>query len=241
MRFDQILQQCARRAVLLLITLCTVLSLLHTEPLLRKLVAASLVCVFLSTVTVRTVLRSHVEADDTPKHTPQILNFGNRIIKRSFDILGCLLCLITFYPVEYLVVCILTKIQDPGPVYTTEKRCGMDGRIFSRPLFRMGRWMENSNLRRLPLLFCILKGDMSFVGPRALTPANAQKYQQLMLQHGIHYTVKPGLTGWAQVNGIHGEPQEESELQQHLEHDTWYMNHWTPWLDLCIVLKTIVH
>jgi lipopolysaccharide/colanic/teichoic acid biosynthesis glycosyltransferase len=105
---------------------------------------------------------------------------------------------------------------------------------------RLGRWLRQSSIDELPQLFNVLRGDMSLVGPRPHATSHNSKYEKLIAKYSFRHHVKPGLTGWAQVNGHRGETAKIEQMERRVEHDLWYVNNWSPLLDLKIVLRTMV-
>ena len=102
----------------------------------------------------------------------------------------------------------------------------------------IGRLLRQSSIDELPQLFNVLKGEMSLVGPRPHALAHDTKYRALIASYGFRHRVKPGITGWAQVNGLRGETARIPLMLQRVEADLWYINNWSFWLDLRIMLRT---
>jgi O-antigen biosynthesis protein WbqP len=174
-------------------------------------------------------------------------------MKRSFDFLiGCMAALVLAIPI--LTVGILVRLTSPGPALYWSDRVGRNNRIFSMPKFRsmrtgtptvathlldnpaayltpIGGFLRKSSLDELPQLWSILKGDMSFVGPR---PALFNQYDLIALrtEYGVH-TLSPGLTGWAQING-----RDELPIPQKVALDIEYLQKMSFWLDIKIILQT---
>ena len=105
---------------------------------------------------------------------------------------------------------------------------------------RLGRWLRRSSIDELPQLFNVLSGEMSLVGPRPHATSHNSEYEKLIANYAFRHHVKPGLTGWAQVNGCRGETRQIAQMQQRVKYDLWYINHWSILLDLRILLRTIV-
>lgn len=105
---------------------------------------------------------------------------------------------------------------------------------------RIGKWLRRTSIDELPQLFNVLRGDMSLVGPRPHAVAHNDEYQKVVANYAFRHHVKPGITGWAQVCGFRGETQTLELMEQRVEHDLWYINHWSPWLDLRILARTTV-
>ena len=196
----------------------------------------------------------------TPRPEP-LQDLGNRIVKRLFDILVSLLFLMTLYPVIYLVVLCMTKLQSPGPVYFVQKRSGMNGKEFKCLKFRsmhinteadtiqatrddprkfpFGSFMRKANIDELPQFINVLLGDMSLVGPRPHMLTHTEEYSRVVNKYMVRHWVKPGITGWAQVNGFRGEIRDLTQMDERVKHDIWYIENWTFWLDVRIMWRTI--
>ena len=184
---------------------------------------------------------------------------GNRLLKRTFDIVMSLFFLIptaVIFPFIWLII----KIQSPGPIFFKQARTGIDGKTFYVLKFRsmhvnkdadklqatkndprkypFGNFMRKSNIDELPQFINILKGDMSFVGPRPHMLAHTEQYSALITKYMVRHFVKPGLTGWAQVTGFRGETKELWQMEGRVKRDIWYMEHWSIWLDIRIIWMT---
>lgn len=105
---------------------------------------------------------------------------------------------------------------------------------------RIGRVIRRTSIDELPQLLNVLRGDMSIVGPRPHAIAHDDHYDKLIASYAFRQHVKPGITGWAQVNGCRGETQEVDQMKARIEHDIWYINNWSIWLDMRIILMTAV-
>ena len=181
-------------------------------------------------------------------------------VKRAMDVVGSLLALILFLPLLLLVAAAI-KFDSPGPVLFRVRRAGYDGRDFAMFKFRtmstvhdgeayslapskdprvtnIGRLLRSTSIDELPQLINVLRGDMSLVGPRPIPLSSKDSYRKLLEQYGSPYIVKPGITGWAQVNGVRGADRTPKDVELRFQHDLWYVNNWTIWLDLKILLKT---
>ena len=186
-------------------------------------------------------------------------NLGNRMLKRTFDIVLSLFFLIPtalMFPFIWLII----KIQSPGPILFKQARTGIDGKTFMMLKFRsmhvnkdadrlqatkddprkypFGNFMRKSNIDELPQFLNVLKGDMSFVGPRPHMLAHTEQYSALITKYMVRHFVKPGLTGWAQVTGFRGETKELWQMEGRVKRDIWYMEHWSIWLDIRIIWMT---
>lgn len=189
-----------------------------------------------------------------------------RFIKRTLDLVVTSLLFILVFSWLWPIIMILLKISSPGPIFFKQERWGRDNVKFQLYKFRsmrpesedcdqdgkfkqatkndprvtkIGKFLRKSNLDELPQFLNVLKGQMSVVGPRPHpTPLNIEsksKINQYMLRH----LVKPGITGWAQINGFRGETKDPAKMQIRIEHDIWYIENWTPLLDIQIILITI--
>ena len=188
-----------------------------------------------------------------------LANPVNKAVKRTFDIVASLFFLIPtviLFPFIYAII----KIQSPGPVFFRQKRTGLDGKVFEMLKFRsmhvnkdadrvqatkddprkypFGNFMRKSNIDELPQFLNVLKGDMSFVGPRPHMLLHTEQYSQLIDKFMVRHFVKPGLTGWAQVTGFRGETKELWQMEGRVKRDIWYIEHWSFWLDVRIVWLT---
>jgi putative colanic acid biosynthesis UDP-glucose lipid carrier transferase len=184
-----------------------------------------------------------------------------RVIKRLEDILLGSLALAIF-AMPMLLVAIAIKLSSKGPVLFRQRRHGEEGVEFSVLKFRSMTTMENGSdvvqarrvdprvtrvgavLRRtsideLPQLFNVLVGDMSLVGPRPHAIAHNALYRTKILEYTRRHKVKPGITGWAQVNGLRGETDTLDKMVARVEHDLMYIRTWSPWLDIKILFLTV--
>lgn len=189
--------------------------------------------------------------------------FSNRLIKRSFDFITSTLFLCTFYPIIYVIVGSIIKLTSPGPVYFRQQRTGLDGKVFTCIKFRsmrvnkdsdkvqatendprktkFGNFLRHTNIDELPQLINVWKGEMSLIGPRPHMLEHTEYYSQLINKYMVRHLVKPGITGWAQVTGFRGETKELSDMEGRVKQDIWYIENWTPWLDLHILIKTFIN
>lgn len=187
---------------------------------------------------------------------------GNRIKKRAFDIFFSSLVIIFVLSWLIPLIALLIKLDSRGPVFFIQSRSGKNNRPFrcikfrslhvndeadsrqvsrdDHRITRVGRFMRKSNIDELPQFFNIFLGDMSVAGPRPHMLKHTEHFAELYKEYMIRHFVKPGLTGWAQVNGYRGEIKENEFLQKRLEYDIWYMENWSLWFDLKIILLTIV-
>ena len=182
-----------------------------------------------------------------------------QVIKRGFDIVFSLLVLF-FSPFWLLPCAFAVKLSSRGPVFFKQLRTGKEGKEFWCYKFRsmkvnsqsdsvqatrndprktkVGNFLRKTNLDELPQFINILKGDMSVVGPRPHMLKHTEMYSSHIEKYMLRHLVKPGLTGWAQVNGYRGETKEDWQMMKRVEYDIWYMENWSFWLDLKIIYKT---
>lgn len=188
------------------------------------------------------------------------LSWKERALKRTLDLGGASLALLVFAPVM-LVTAILIKLSSKGPVFFRQTRNGFNGRAFKILKFRtmrvledgptivqaqkndprvtaIGKWLRKTSIDELPQILNVLKGEMSLVGPRPHAAAHNTEYEQIIGNYAFRHHVKPGITGWAQVNGYRGETRTLDLMQKRVEYDLWYINNWSLWLDLSILLRT---
>ena len=180
----------------------------------------------------------------------------NRMFKRIFDIVFSFLAIIILSPV-LLVVALAVKLSSPGPVLFVQKRTGLKNREFNIYKFRtmvvnnmadtlqsnendprktkLGDFLRRTNLDELPQLFNIFRGEMSFVGPRPHMIKHTEEFYQKYDKYMVRHWVKPGLTGWAQVNGWRGD----SDIEMRVKFDIEYIENWTFFWDIKIIFLTI--
>lgn len=185
----------------------------------------------------------------------------NRLVKRLFDLVVSGLFLCTLFPFIYLVVGLAIKCTSPGPIFFKQKRTGKNGVEFWCYKFRsmrvnaqsdslqatkddprktrLGSFLRKSNIDELPQLINVFRGDMSLVGPRPHMLRHTEQYSALIDKYMVRHLIKPGVTGWAQVNGFRGETRELWQMEGRVQRDVWYIEHWSFILDLYIIYKTI--
>jgi exopolysaccharide biosynthesis polyprenyl glycosylphosphotransferase len=190
-----------------------------------------------------------------------ITRLFNRTLKRLIDIAGALVGLIVSAPLV-LVLATLVKRESPaGAVLFRQTRVGAGHRPFTLfklrsmapdaaasdnaqqstrrddpRLLRLGAWLRRWNLDELPQFWNVLRGDMSLVGPRPERPHHVDQLSALLPHYLPRHLVKPGMTGWAQVNGLRGD----SDLGARVQYDIYYIENWSLWLDVQILLLTFV-
>ncbi len=185
----------------------------------------------------------------------------NRMIKRLSDVVLSLLILMLVAPVM-AAVAIGVKLSSPGPVIFRQRRNGLDGEEIVVYKFRsmtsmdngevvkqatkgdarvtaFGAFIRKTSLDELPQFINVLQGRMSIVGPRPHAVAHNEMYRQLIKAYMVRHKVKPGITGWAQVNGHRGETETLEKMQARVEYDLEYLRNWSLGLDLVIILRTV--
>ena len=185
-------------------------------------------------------------------------NTFNAFVKRVMDIVGSLLCIVLFSPVM-LLTALLVKATSKGPLIFVQERVGRHNRPFQMYKFRsmrvqeesqekkgwtvkndpritpIGKFIRKTSIDELPQLFNVLKGDMSLVGPRPERPQFVEKFREEIPRYMIKHQVRPGMTGWAQVNGYRGD----TSIKKRIEHDLYYIENWTVGLDIKILFLTV--
>ena len=200
------------------------------------------------------------------KAEAKVLNKPNRnsvdlLLKRAFDVTFSFFILSLIWPVM-LLIAIGIKATSKGPIIFKQKRCGLGGNTFYIYKFRsmkvheensgrvtqatkgdsritaIGGFIRKTSLDELPQFINVLKGDMAVVGPRPHALEHDQYYSQYISNYMKRNAVKPGLTGWAQINGSRGETETIEKMECRINYDLWYVNNWTPFLDVKIVAIT---
>ena len=182
--------------------------------------------------------------------------------KRFFDLVCAALALIVLTPL-IIAVAILIKLDSPGPVFFVQRRYGFnqqpfpiikfrtmraldDGAVIRQArrddprLTKVGRWLRRWNIDEIPQLFNVLTGDMSLVGPRPHALSHDHDYERRISLYARRHNVKPGITGWAQINGYRGEIDTDEKIRKRVEYDLFYIDNWSPWLDLKIIARTLL-
>ena len=185
----------------------------------------------------------------------------NQFIKRTFDIVVSLaVCIILLPFIPIIAWCI--KRQSPGPVFFKQDRTGHNGKTFTCLKFRsmhvnseadslqatkddprkfpFGNFIRKTNIDEFPQFFNVLKGDMSIVGPRPHMLAHTEQYGNIIDKYMVRHFSRPGITGYAQVNGCRGETKELWQMEERIQKDVWYIENWTFWLDIKIIFKTAI-
>lgn len=195
------------------------------------------------------------------RHQP-LSRMRNRLLKRSFDLAFSTVALICF-PIVLIPVSIAIKISSPGPIFFRQMRTGYRGRPFKCFKFRtmrvnnnadtaqatkhdprktrVGDFLRHTSIDELPQFFNVFIGNMSVVGPRPHMLAHTEEYGALIDKYMVRHYIKPGITGWAQIHGFRGQTEELWQMERRVEHDVWYIENWSVWLDIKIVFRTIAN
>ena len=185
-------------------------------------------------------------------------NLFNRIIKRIVDIIGSVFGIILFSPI-FIVLSILIKLTSKGPIIFKQERVGLHNKSFTMFKFRsmveqtdeeekkgwtvkndprttkVGAFIRKISFDELPQFFNVLLGDMSLVGPRPERQQFVEEFKETIPRYMIKHQVRPGMTGWAQINGLRGD----TDIEKRIQYDIWYIENWTLGLDIKILLLTI--
>ena len=180
--------------------------------------------------------------------------------KRAIDLIFGTLMLALTAPLM-IGIAIALKLSSPGPVLFRQRRYGLNGdEIYiykfrsmrvcedndevvqatrdDQRVTRVGRFLRRTSMDELPQIFNVLEGKMSIVGPRPHAVAHNEQYRRLISGYMIRHKVRPGITGWAQVNGLRGETDTVEKMRARIEYDIEYLSNWSLWLDVKIMLRT---
>jgi len=193
-------------------------------------------------------------------HPHPLQNPLNKAIKRGFDLLVSSFVLLCS-PIVFLPIAIGVKLSSPGPVFFRQERTGYRGKSFQCLKFRsmrvndksdtlqatkddprktkFGNFIRKTSLDELPQFINVFKGDMSIVGPRPHMVQQTHEYSELIDKYMLRHTIKPGITGWAQVNGFRGPTDELWKMEKRVELDVWYTENWNFMLDIKIMFLTV--
>lgn len=182
-------------------------------------------------------------------------------LKRAVDLVGAAAGLLLLAPL-FAVVALLIKLDGPGPVFFLQTRYGFNQRRFRIVKFRtmstyadgedvpqaarndarvtrVGRWLRRTNIDELPQLLNVIAGQMSLVGPRPHAVPHNRAYERRIALYARRHNVRPGITGWAQVNGLRGETETAGKMEKRVEYDLFYIDNWSMLLDARILLRTV--
>ena len=190
------------------------------------------------------------------------LSLFERLEKRALDIMIASVALIALTPV-FAIIAALVRLDSPGPALFRQRRFGFNQKTFHIYKFRtmrtmddgaiisqarkgdarvtaVGRWLRQLSIDELPQLWNVLTGEMSLVGPRPHALAHDREYERKIALYARRHNVKPGITGWAQVNGFRGETSTDQKMQSRVECDLYYIDNWSIWFDLRILILTLI-
>ena len=187
----------------------------------------------------------------------------NRIVKQIFDFCFSLMVILFVFSWLFPILFLVIKINSPGPVFFVQKRSGRNNESFNCLKFRtmyvndkadalqatkndsritpVGAFLRRTSMDELPQFLNVLMGNMSVVGPRPHMLSHTEQYSELINNFLVRHYAKPGITGWAQVNGFRGETKELADMEGRVEHDIWYIENWNFLLDLKIIWKTVAN
>ncbi|MDQ6756746.1 MAG: undecaprenyl-phosphate glucose phosphotransferase, partial [Bacteroidota bacterium] len=192
----------------------------------------------------------------------------NQFFKRIFDVIFSVLLFITIFSWLFPLIAFIIKLTSRGPIFFKQERWGLNNKKITCYKFRsmvakntdldtngkynqaskndpritkIGRFLRKTNIDELPQFFNVLQGDMSVVGPRPHPiPLNLES-KETVHNYMLRHIVKPGITGWAQVNGFRGETKEPGHMQNRVNLDLWYIDNWSFWLDCQIIFQTVMN
>jgi putative colanic acid biosynthesis UDP-glucose lipid carrier transferase len=193
--------------------------------------------------------------------TEPLENTLNRIIKRLFDVIFSLFVILVIFTWLFPILAILIKITSKGSVFFVQTRSGRDNQPFKcyklrsmtvnadsnnkqatrndERITKLGAFLRRSSLDELPQFFNVLIGNMTVVGPRPLMISHTIQYSQLIDKFMVRHFLKPGITGYAQINGLRGETKTTEAMLKRVEADVWYLENWSFLLDLKIIFLTV--
>src|SRR5262249_16929676 len=181
--------------------------------------------------------------------------------KRVFDLIVAGSALVLLAPV-FVLIALMIRLDSPGPVFFRQRRYGFNQQMFrifkfrtmntlddgdvirqarrnDRRVTRMGRWLRQWNFDELPQLINVMCAEMSLGGPRPHALSHDRGFEQRVALYARRHNVKPGITGWAQVNGLRGEIDSDDKLRGRVDYDLYYIDNWSMLLDIKILLYTV--
>jgi putative colanic acid biosynthesis UDP-glucose lipid carrier transferase len=198
----------------------------------------------------------------TLRHEP-LEEIGNRFKKRAFDLVFSSLVILFVLSWLYPILAIIIKMQSKGPVLFKQERSGRNDETFLCYKFRsmkmnddsnskqatkdddritkIGKFLRKTSLDEMPQFFNVFLGNMSVVGPRPHMLKHTEEYKTIISQFMVRHFLKPGITGWAQVNGYRGETKEDGDMENRVKYDIYYLENWTGMLDVRIIFMTIIN
>jgi Undecaprenyl-phosphate glucose phosphotransferase len=188
---------------------------------------------------------------------------NNRFKKRLFDVVFSSLVIILILSWLTPILAILIKLESKGPVFFKQKRSGRDNEPFwclkfrsmrvnnykeelqatkdDPRITRIGAFIRKTSLDEMPQFFNVFLGQMSVIGPRPHMLKHTEEYSKIIDKFMVRHLVKPGITGWAQVNGYRGETRDVMEMEGRVRADVWYIENWSFGLDVKIIIMTIIN
>lgn len=192
-----------------------------------------------------------------------VSDIESRFKKRLFDLAFSLLVIVLILSWLYPLIALIIKLETPGPVLFKQQRSGRNNKPFwcykfrsmrvnnesdnrqatrgDDRITRVGRFLRKTSLDELPQFFNVLQGHMSVVGPRPHMLKHTEQYSAMIDHYMTRQFLKPGITGWAQVNGYRGETTDPRLMERRVAHDLWYLENWTTMLDVRIVFLTVIN
>ena len=186
---------------------------------------------------------------------------SNLLLKKAFDICFSFSVIVLIFPWLFPILMLLIKLDSPGPVFFRQERSGRDNQAFGCLKFRtmrvnasadkvqatlgdkrvtkIGAFLRRTNMDELPQFINVLWGNMSVVGPRPHMLMHTEQYSELINNYLVRHYAKPGITGWAQVNGFRGETKELVDMKDRVDYDIWYIENWSLILDFKIIFRTV--
>ncbi|APZ46554.1 undecaprenyl-phosphate glucose phosphotransferase [Polaribacter reichenbachii] len=187
-------------------------------------------------------------------------SFTNRFLKRAFDVVFSSIVVLLLFSWLFPIIAIIIKLTSKGPVFFVQKRTGQDGKTFDCLKFRsmtvnsdsdhvqatkndkrvtkFGAFMRKTSIDELPQIINVLLNNMSLVGPRPHMLKHTEEYRVLVDKFMVRHFAKPGVTGWAQINGYRGETKQIKDMENRANADIWYVENWSFFLDVKIVVIT---
>jgi putative colanic acid biosynthesis UDP-glucose lipid carrier transferase len=187
-------------------------------------------------------------------------DLGNRIKKRIFDIVVSAMVIVFVLSWLIPLVSLLIWLESRGPVFFAQPRTGKNNKSFLCLKFRsmktnnaaqakqatknddritkVGKFLRRTSLDEFPQFINVFRGEMSLVGPRPHMLQHTDQYSRIIGQYMVRQFLKPGITGWAQVNGFRGETKAVEQMEKRVEHDLWYLENWNLFLDMKIIFMT---
>lgn len=187
----------------------------------------------------------------------------NRLFKKTADLCFSLGVIVLIFPWLFPILIILIKLDSTGPIFFRQKRSGRDNKEFwclkfrtmrvnaaadevqatlgDKRVTKLGAFMRRTNIDELPQFFNVFWGTMSVIGPRPHMLVHTEQYSELINNYLVRHYAKPGISGWAQVNGFRGETKELIEMKDRVDYDIWYIENWSMLLDLKIIYRTVLN